>query len=89
MDDDLGPTAEMNAAQRKSSNPKSGWAVLKFGGTSVASAASWATIRDVVRDRLDAGMRPLVVHSAIAGLVTASRAHEKAMPTILMDRRTV
>ncbi|MEE8281351.1 MAG: bifunctional aspartate kinase/diaminopimelate decarboxylase, partial [Gammaproteobacteria bacterium] len=57
----------MNAAQRKSSNPKSGWAVLKFGGTSVASAASWATIRDVVRDRLDAGMRPLVVHSAIAG----------------------
>ena len=57
----------MNAAQRKSSKLESGWAVLKFGGTSVASVASWATIRDLVRDRLDAGMRPLVVHSAIAG----------------------
>ena len=67
IDGDLGPTAEMNAAKRKGGGEESGWAVLKFGGTSVASAANWTTIRDLLRDRLDAGMRPLVVHSAIAG----------------------
>ena len=57
----------MNAAKRKGGGGESGWAVLKFGGTSVASATNWATIRDLLRERLDAGMRPLVVHSAIAG----------------------
>ena len=67
IDGDLGPTAKMNAAQRKNSDAQPAWVVLKFGGTSVASAANWATIRALVRDRLDAGMRPLVVHSAIAG----------------------
>ncbi len=67
IDGDLGPTAKMNAAQRKNSDAQPAWVVLKFGGTSVASAANWATIHALVRDRLDAGMRPLVVHSAIAG----------------------
>ena len=57
----------MNAAKRKGGGGESGWAVLKFGGTSVASATNWATIRDLLRERLDDGMRPLVVHSAIAG----------------------
>jgi diaminopimelate decarboxylase/aspartate kinase len=46
------------------------WAVLKFGGTSVASAASWAVIHDLVRERLEEGFRPLVVHSAIGGIST-------------------
>jgi diaminopimelate decarboxylase/aspartate kinase len=46
------------------------WIVLKFGGTSVSSAANWATIASVVRARMDGGYRPLVVHSALAGVTT-------------------
>ncbi|MBL8226118.1 MAG: bifunctional aspartate kinase/diaminopimelate decarboxylase [Chromatiales bacterium] len=42
------------------------WVVLKFGGTSVSTAARWATIRDLVRARQAAGLRPVVVHSALA-----------------------
>ena len=48
-----------------SSNP---WVVLKFGGTSVSSAANWAVIERIVRKRLEEGKRPLVVHSALAGV---------------------
>jgi diaminopimelate decarboxylase/aspartate kinase len=44
------------------------WIVLKFGGTSVSSAANWKTIADVVRERLASGHRPLVVHSALSGV---------------------
>lgn len=44
------------------------WVVLKFGGTSVASAANWAIIRDLIRERLDEGLRPVVVHSAVGGI---------------------
>ncbi len=42
--------------------------VLKFGGTSVSTAANWRNIRDVVRKRLAEGMIPLVVHSALSGI---------------------
>ena len=28
------------------------WLVMKFGGTSVSSADSWATIRDLIRERV-------------------------------------
>ena len=42
--------------------------VLKFGGTSVASLANWQTIRDIIRNRLDEGFTPVVVHSALAGV---------------------
>lgn len=44
------------------------WVVLKFGGTSVASAANWKVIRNLVRQRLAEGYRPVVVHSAISGI---------------------
>jgi diaminopimelate decarboxylase/aspartate kinase len=44
------------------------WVVLKFGGTSVATAESWAIVRDLLRERLDEGLRPVVVHSALAGV---------------------
>ncbi len=54
----------------------SSWVVLKFGGTSVASAERWRTIAGVVQNRLAAGLRPLVVHSAIAG---ASNALERIL----------
>lgn len=42
--------------------------VLKFGGTSVATAARWAVIAEQVGERLAAGLRPLVVCSAVAGV---------------------
>jgi diaminopimelate decarboxylase/aspartate kinase len=42
--------------------------VLKFGGTSVATAANWAIIRDLVKARQAEGLRPVVVHSALSGI---------------------
>jgi bifunctional diaminopimelate decarboxylase / aspartate kinase len=42
--------------------------VLKFGGTSVSTAANWRNIRDVVRQRLAEGLIPVVVHSALSGI---------------------
>lgn len=47
------------------------WVVLKFGGSSVATAEHWKTIAAVLQRRLDAGLRPLVVHSALAGVSNA------------------
>ena len=44
------------------------WVVLKFGGTSVSTAANWRNIAAIVRARLDEGLRPLVVHSALSGI---------------------
>jgi bifunctional diaminopimelate decarboxylase / aspartate kinase len=44
------------------------WVVLKFGGTSVSSAANWRNIADVVRARIAASLRPVVVHSALSGI---------------------
>ncbi len=42
--------------------------MLKFGGTSVSSAANWHNIAGVVRARRAAGMRPVIVHSALSGV---------------------
>ncbi len=44
------------------------WAVLKFGGASVAGAEGWDAIAGLVRRRLEQGLRPIVVHSAVAGV---------------------
>jgi diaminopimelate decarboxylase/aspartate kinase len=41
---------------------------MKFGGSSVASPDRWPTIEAVVRERLEAGERPVVVQSALAGV---------------------
>jgi diaminopimelate decarboxylase/aspartate kinase len=46
----------------------SAWIVLKFGGTSVSSAANWRNIADVVRARIASSLRPVVVHSALSGI---------------------
>jgi len=43
------------------------WVVMKFGGTSVATAENWAIIADLVRAKQAEGLRPVVVHSAIGG----------------------
>jgi len=42
-------------------------AVLKFGGTSVSNGSRWRTIADIIRARIDDGLRPLVVCSATSG----------------------
>jgi bifunctional diaminopimelate decarboxylase / aspartate kinase len=44
------------------------WLVLKFGGTSVSSAANWRNIAQVLRSRVAEGFRPVVVHSALSGI---------------------
>ena len=44
------------------------WVVLKFGGTSVSSLQNWRNIAAVVRERLAAGRRVLIVHSAVSGI---------------------
>ena len=44
------------------------WVVLKFGGTSVSSASNWHNIAGVLRERMAAGLRPAVVHSALSGI---------------------
>jgi bifunctional diaminopimelate decarboxylase / aspartate kinase len=44
------------------------WVVLKFGGTSVSSASNWRNIAGVLRERLAAHLRPVVVHSAMSGV---------------------
>jgi diaminopimelate decarboxylase/aspartate kinase len=44
------------------------WVVLKFGGTSVSCAANWHNIAQVVRARIAACFRPVIVHSALSGI---------------------
>jgi diaminopimelate decarboxylase/aspartate kinase len=44
------------------------WLVLKFGGSSVSSAGNWVTICDLLKERVAAGYRPFLVHSALAGV---------------------
>ena len=50
---------------------ESRWVVMKFGGTSVSSAENWQTIAGLVRARLDSGLQPVVVHSALQGVSNA------------------
>jgi diaminopimelate decarboxylase/aspartate kinase len=50
---------------------ESRWVVMKFGGSSVATAENWATIADLVRNRLDSGLKPVIVHSALQGVSNA------------------
>jgi bifunctional diaminopimelate decarboxylase / aspartate kinase len=44
------------------------WVVLKFGGTSVSSVGNWRNIADVIRARMAAHLRPVIVHSALSGI---------------------
>ena len=50
---------------------ESPWVVMKFGGTSVSSADNWQVIASLVQHRLDAGLKPVVVHSALTGVSSA------------------
>jgi bifunctional diaminopimelate decarboxylase / aspartate kinase len=42
------------------------WVVLKFGGTSVSSVNNWKNVASIVKARLDQGLQPVVVHSALS-----------------------
>jgi diaminopimelate decarboxylase/aspartate kinase len=44
---------------------------MKFGGSSVATVQNWEVIAQLVRQRLAAGLRPVIVHSALAGVSNA------------------
>ncbi|MFW6057555.1 MAG: bifunctional aspartate kinase/diaminopimelate decarboxylase [Persicimonas sp.] len=44
------------------------WVVLKFGGTSVSTVERWETIAKVLRERLEQGVSPFVVCSALSGV---------------------
>jgi diaminopimelate decarboxylase/aspartate kinase len=44
------------------------WVVMKFGGSSVASADDWQTLVRLLRNRLKSGLRPVVVQSALQGV---------------------
>jgi len=57
----------------------SDWVVLKFGGTSVSSAACWETIAQLVRNRLADGLKPVVVHSALQGVSKTYAGHVTAV----------
>ena len=50
------------------------WIVLKFGGTSVSTAARWATIRALAHGRRAEGARVLVVVSALSGITDLLKA---------------
>jgi diaminopimelate decarboxylase/aspartate kinase len=47
------------------------WVVLKFGGTSVASAGGWSAIEAAIHGVISRGDRALVVCSALAGVSSA------------------
>jgi bifunctional diaminopimelate decarboxylase / aspartate kinase len=58
------------------------WLVLKFGGTSVSSAANWHNIAKILKSRIADQFRPVIVHSALSGvtdrlelLLTAAHTH--------------
>jgi diaminopimelate decarboxylase/aspartate kinase len=50
---------------------ESPWVVMKFGGSSVSTAKHWKTIAGLVQSRLEAGVRPVIVHSALGGISNA------------------
>jgi len=61
--------------------PQSPFVVMKFGGTSVATAENWQAIASLLRTRIADGLRPVVVHSALAGI--SNQLH--ALPDIAIE----
>ena len=54
--------------------PSAPWVVAKFGGTSVATRASWEAIADIAARHRAAGRRVLVVVSALSGVTDLLKA---------------
>ena len=70
------------------------WVVLKFGGTSVSTPERWATLAGLARQRLEEGLCPLVVCSALSGisnhleaLLAAAVAGRHEEPLAAIERR--
>jgi diaminopimelate decarboxylase/aspartate kinase len=62
---DFTPSGALGASEEIAGSQ---WVVMKFGGTSVSTAENWATIAGLVRNRLDSGLQPVIVHSALRGV---------------------
>ncbi len=75
-------SASLGAGEEVARSP---WVVMKFGGTSVSSAENWQTIAMLIQNRLDDGLRPVVVHSALAGV---SNRLQKALQEAAAGTRT-
>ncbi len=67
--------------------------VLKFGGTSVTGLERWRTIAAIARSRMDEGLRPVLVCSALSGITNdletllASAIHAGHEPTFQTIRQ--
>ena len=72
MNDSIGPCTDFEAVETPF--PHSPFVVMKFGGHSVSTAENWSRIAGVLAERLDSGVRPVVVHSALAGVSDALEA---------------
>ena len=59
---DFGSSEALGAPAEIGNSP---WVVMKFGGSSVSTAENWATIARLIRNRLAAGLKPVIVHSAL------------------------
>ena len=69
MNDDTGRQTDFDSVESPFAD--SPFVVMKFGGRSVSTADNWSRIADVLRQRLDSGLKPVVVHSALAGVSDA------------------
>jgi diaminopimelate decarboxylase/aspartate kinase len=74
------------------------WVVLKFGGTSVSSRERWDTILHVAQARIEEGLRPFIVCSALSGISdmlenvlekAPKNEHEPLIQTIYERHRTL
>ena len=69
MNDDTSRQTDFDSVE--SPFPDSPFAVMKFGGRSVSTAENWKRIAELLQSRLDSGLKPVVVHSALAGVSDA------------------
>lgn len=69
MNDDTSRQTEFDSVE--SPFPDSPFVVMKFGGRSVSTAENWRRIAELLQQRLDSGLKPVVVHSALAGVSDA------------------
>jgi len=76
---------DSNALGASAAIAASPWVVMKFGGSSVSTAENWARIAELLRRRLNAGLRVLLVHSALKGV---SNALEAVLRTAMTDDPT-
>jgi diaminopimelate decarboxylase/aspartate kinase len=65
IDAEFESSASLGAPQAVADSP---FVVMKFGGSSVSTAENWRTIARLLQHRLDEGLKPLVVHSALKGV---------------------